>query len=193
MRALPRLQYAGLCLAALLASGAARPDETTALKRYELPNRDTLELAMPAGWTDVLEQPAGGGPPTIEIVVAEGGAAQVFVTPKWAEPTDPDVRELPLLRDAVRALAEKMQPDAAEPYLEIRPLEGANGAGYYFTATEREPKSDGFKFMNQGALQAGSLTLWFVILTNEGQDTVAVQALAMLQSAVHRRTGLDQL
>lgn len=178
--------------AAALAAACAWADEP-ALRRYELPNRDTLELAMPAGWADTLEQPAGGGPPTIEIAVAEGGATQVFVTPKWAEPTDPDVRELPLLRDAVRALAEKMQPDAAEPYLEIRPLEGANGAGYYFTATEREPKADGFKFMSQGAIQAGSLTLWFVILTNDGQDTVAVQALAMLQSAVHRRTGLDQL
>ena len=47
--------------------------------------------------------------------------------------------------------------------------------------------------MSQGALQAGSLTLWFTILTDEGQDTVAVEALAMLQAAVHRRTGLDQL
>jgi len=47
--------------------------------------------------------------------------------------------------------------------------------------------------MNQGALQVGNLTLWFTILANEGQDTVAVQALSMIQAAVHRRTGLDQL
>jgi len=68
-----------------------------------------------------------------------------------------------------------------------------HGGGFYFTATERNPRADGFKFMNQGALQAGDLTLWFTILTNEGQDTVAVEALAMLQGAVHRRTGHDQL
>jgi hypothetical protein len=47
--------------------------------------------------------------------------------------------------------------------------------------------------MNQGALQVGSLTLWFTILANDGEDTVAVEALAMLQAATHRRTGLDQL
>jgi hypothetical protein len=167
--------------------------EDAALRRYELPNRDTLELTLPAGWTDHFEQPAGGGPPTIEFAVAEGGATQVFVTPKWSEPTDKEVRELPLLRDAVRELAERIQPEAVETYIEVRPLDGANGRGYYFSATEREPKADGFKFMSQGALQAGGLTLWFVVLTNEGQDTVAVQALGMLQSAVHRRTGLDQL
>jgi hypothetical protein len=47
--------------------------------------------------------------------------------------------------------------------------------------------------MTQGALQLDTLTLWFTVLTREGEDTVAVQALGMLQSAVHRRTGLDQL
>lgn len=177
--------------AALVASGAFADDSL--LRRYELPNRDTLELSLPPGWTDHFEQPAGGGPPTIEIAIAEGGQAQVFVTPRWAEPTDKEVRELPLLRDAVRELAGRIQPEAVETYIEVRPLAGANGTGYYFTATEREPKADGFKFMSQGALQVGSLTLWFVLLTNDGQDTVAVQALGMLQSAIHRRTGLDQL
>lgn len=181
-----------LLLVAALAAALAFADDVP-LRRYELPNRDTLELVLPAGWSDEFDQPPGGGPPTIAIAVVEGGPAQVFVTPKWAEPTDKDVRELPLLRDAVHELAERIRHEAVESYIEIRPLEGANGAGYYFSATEREPKADGFKFMNQGALQAGGLTLWFVILTNDGQDTVAVQALAMLQSAVHRRTGLDQL
>jgi hypothetical protein len=162
-------------------------------RQYELPNGDTLELRLPDGWSDHVEQPEGDGPPTIEIAVTGGGAAQVFVTPKWVEPTDNEIREAPLLRDAVRELAERIQPEAAEPYIEVRPLEGADGTGYYFSATERQPKADGFKFMSQGAFPVGGLTLWFVVLTNDGEDTVAVQTLAMLQAAVHRRTGHDQL
>jgi hypothetical protein len=189
---MPRSLNIALVLLAALAAAGIRADDSP-LRRYELPNRDTLELSLPAGWTDHVEQPDGDGPPTIEIAITEGGPAQVFVTPKWTEPTDKEVRELPLLRDAVRDLAERMRPQAAEPYLEVRQLNGANGVGYYFSATDREPKADDFKFMSQGALQVGSLTLWFIVLTNEGQDTVAVQALAMLQAAVHRRTGLDQL
>lgn len=181
-----------LALAAFLAAPLAVADDAQ-LRRYELPNGDTLELTLPTGWSDRLEQPAGDGPPTIEIAVSAGGASQVFLTPKWAEPTDKSVRESPLLRDAVRDLAERIQPDAVEPYLDVRRLDGADGAGYYFAATERAPKADGFKFMIQGALPVGGLTLWFVVLTNDGEDTVAVQSLAMLQAAVHRRTGLDQL
>ena len=97
--------------AALVAANAfADP----ALRRYELPNRDTLELTLPEGWSDRIEQPDGDGPPTIEITVTAGSTAQVFVTPKWSEPTDNDVREAPILRDAVRELAERIQPEAVE-------------------------------------------------------------------------------
>jgi hypothetical protein len=181
-----------LSLAVLLGAGPSAADDA-GLRRFELPNRDTLELTLPAGWVEHLEQPAGGGAPTIEIAVADGGPRQVFVTPEWPDPLAKEVRELPSLRDAVRDLAERIQPQAVEAYLEVRQLDGANGTGFYFAATDRNPGAGDFRFMNQGALQVGELTLWFTILTNEGQDTVAVEALAMLQAAVHRRTGLDQL
>lgn len=169
------------------------PADDAGLRRFELPNRDTLELTLPAGWVEQVEQPAGGGPPTIEISVAAGGPAQVFVTPEWPDPLAKEIRELSSLRDAIRNMAERTQPQSVEPYLEVRQLDGANGTGFYFAATDRNPRPDEFKYMHQGALLAGDLTLWFTVLTNEGQDTIAVEALAMLQAAVHRRTGLDQL
>ncbi len=188
-----RSVIACLALSLLLGTGGNAPANEAALRRFELPNADTLELSLPAGWVDRLQEPAGGGPPTIEIAVSEGGPAQVFITPEWPDPVAREVRELPALRDAIRELAQRIQPQAREPVLEVRPLAGSNGRGYYFTATERSPAPGDFRFMSQGALQLDELTLWFTILTNEGEDTIAVEALAMLQSAVHRRTGLDQL
>jgi hypothetical protein len=181
-----------LSLAFLLFSAGPSAADDAGLRRFELPNSDTLELVLPAGWVEHLEQPAGGGPPTIEIAVVEGGPRQVFVTPEWPDPLANEIRELPSLRDAVRDMAERIQPQAVEAYLEVRQLDGANGTGFYYAATDNSPGPDEFRFMNQGALQVGELKVWFTILSNEGQDTVAVEALAMLQAAVHRRTGLDQ-
>ena len=178
--------------AALGTAGIALAADTEP-RRFELPNRDTLEMTLPAGWSDSLQEPAGGGPPTIEIAVSEGGPRQVFITPEWPDPVASEIRELPALRDAVRELAERIQPQAEEAYLQVRPLGGANGSGWYFTATEREPADGEFKYMTQGALQLDAMTLWFTVLTHDGDDTIAVQALGMLQTAVHRRTGLDQL
>jgi hypothetical protein len=180
-----------LLLSVVLAAAAAAHGQAPALRRYELPNLDTLELLLPPGWVDRVDQPAGGKL-TIELGPAAGERFQVFVTPEWMDPAAPEVRELPALRDAVRDAAERIKPQVVENFLQVRQLAGANGVGYYFQATDRAPRADGFKYMSEGALQVGDLTLWFTILTNEGQDTVAVEALSILQTAVHRRTGIDQ-
>jgi hypothetical protein len=180
-----------LASAALVASTGARADDPT-VRRYELPNLDTLELGLPTGWVDHVDQPAGGGPPTIELGPAEGAPFQVFVTPEWMDPNAPEIREASALRDAIRDAAERVKSQVVENYLEVRQLDGVNGIGYYFSATDRDPRADEFKYMSQGVLQVGDLTLWFSILSNDGQDTVAVEALTILQTALHRRTGLDQ-
>jgi hypothetical protein len=177
--------------AALVAASHARSDEPLA-RRYELPNLDTLELSLPTGWIDNVDQPPGGGAPTIELGPAEGAPFQVFVTPEWMDPNAGDIRETTALRDAIRDASERIGPQVVESFLEVRQLDGVNGIGYYFSATDRDARADEFKYMTQGVLQVGELTLWFTILSNDGQDTVAVEALMILQTAVHHRTGLDQ-
>lgn len=182
-----------LLFSAALAAGAlAHAQVDPALRRYELPNLDTLELRLPSGWADKVDQPPGGGPPTIELGPAEGAPFQVLVTPEWKDPTSSEIRELPMLRDSIRDAAERVKPQSVEGFIEVRQLNGVNGIGYYFSVTDRDPQADEFKYMSQGVLQVGDLTVWFTVLTNVGQDTVAVEALSILQTAVHRRTGLDR-
>ncbi|MGE0031217.1 MAG: hypothetical protein AB7T20_08895 [Steroidobacteraceae bacterium] len=178
-------------LLALAAAISARADEAPH-RRYELPNLDTLEMILPGGWQDETDLPPGGTPLTIRLYPIEGARFEVFVTPESPEPTAGDVRDTEALREAVRDAAVRIQPQATEESIEIRRLQGASGIGFYFAATDRAPQPEEFRYMNQGALQAGELTLWFSILTNDGQEAVVADTLAMLRSAVHRRTGLDQ-
>lgn len=185
------LHSIALLLLALLAGRAALADDLRT-QRYELPNLDTLELALPAGWVDSVDAPPGGVPLTIQLRPAEGPPFEVFVTPEWPEPTAPVARDADALRAAVRDAATRIQPQAVEASLEIRRLQGANGVGFYFAATDRNPFPDEFRYMNQGALLVGDLTLWFTVLTNDGQEGIVASALAMLQGAVHRGTGQDQ-
>ena len=173
------------------ASGLVLADDGS-LRRYELPNLDTLELALPAGWQDETDVPPGGIPLTIRLFPVTGAPFEVFVSPESPEPTTGDVRDAGALREAVRDAALRIQPQAVEESIEIRRLQGGSGIGFYFAATDRAPQPEEFRCMNQGALQAGELTLWFTILTNDGQEAIVTDALTMLQAAVHRRTGLDQ-
>ena len=97
-----------------------------------------------------------------------------------------------MLRDAVRDLAAKIQPQAVESYIEVRQLNGTNGIGYLHCDGPR-PGSRRVQVHEPGRPAGREPHAVVHHLANEGEDTVAVQALSMLQAAVHRRTGLDQL
>lgn len=181
-----------IAVAAWLAAGIGASDEAH-LRRYELPNLDTLELTLPPGWVEATEAaPAGEQPLTIEFAPVEGPDFRAYVTPQSSDPGQPEIMDADSLRGEVQHLSERIGPQAVEASLEIRRLQGASGVGFYFSATDRVQSPEEYRYMTQGALQTGDLILWFTILTNEGQEAMVAEGLAMLQSAVHRPTGLDR-
>ncbi len=189
----PRTALAPLLalLAAQAFGQAPEAPAATGAHRYELPNQDSLELTVPPAWEDRVDQPEDGGPPTIDLRPREGAPFEIYLTPDWPDAQDraPDADTL---REIVRAAAERIRGQSVEENLEIRRLQGASGVGFYFVATDRAPQPEEFRFMNQGALQVGDLTVTFTILTNDGQEAVVEEAFAMLKSAVYRDTGGDQ-
>jgi hypothetical protein len=181
-----------LATAVLFAGGLALADDTR-LRRFELPNLDTLELTLPPGWVEGTEAaPAGEQPLTIEFAPVEGPDFRAFLTPESSDTGEPAMMDADTLRGEVQQLAERIGPQAVEGSLEIRRLQGQSGVGFYFSATDRVQSPEEYRYMTQGALQTGDLILWFTILTNEGQEAKVAEALTMLQSAVHRATGLDR-
>jgi len=192
-----RLATAIVPLVALLATPSAGWTREAGAHRYELPNLDILELMVPPAWDETVDQPDDGGPPTIRLRPKEGAPFEIYVTPDWPESPDEAVPDAETLRETVRGAAERIRDlppgeKPAEETPEIRRLQGASGVGFYFIATDRAPQPEEFRYMNQGALEVGDLTVTFTILTNEGQDAVVEEAFAILKAAVHRDTGLDQ-
>lgn len=184
--------FAITTIVALLAAQAGSQAQETPARRYELPNLDSLELIVPPAWVDTVDQPADGGPPTIQLQPREGAPFEILITPAWPDAPEESAPDAETLREAVRSAAERIRDQAVEETLEIRRLQGGSGVGFYFVATDRAPKPEEFKYMNQGVLQVGDLTVMFTILTNDGQDAVTEEAFALLKGAVHRDTGLDQ-
>jgi hypothetical protein len=175
---------------ALLAAAFAWADESR-LRRYELPNLDTLELTLPPAWVDNVDVPPGGAPLTIQLTPADGAPFAVHLTPQSPDPTAARVMDSAALYEAVRESAERIRPQTIEETVDIERLRGTRGAGYFYSLTDREPPPGEFRYMTQGALQVGALIVWFTILTNDGQAAEVDRALAMLQSLEHRGTGQD--
>lgn len=170
--------------------GAARADDSR-LRRYELPDFDALEMILPEGWQDRVDEQPGSAELSIELRPELGCAFEIYVSPEPNGQAPGRVQDVETLRESVRDAARRLPVPAAEP-LEIRRLQGADGVGFYFVAADLAPLPDEFRHLVQGALLAGGLVLRFEILTNDQADPAIAQALAMLQGAVHRDRGLGR-
>ena len=168
------------CLFAVLWLAVAAEGET---KHYALPDKTSLELSIPAGWQDEVKEGESGTPPTIFLTPREGPRFQLLVTPIWRPRPEVPVASAEQIRQSVQRAADQVKPQAAESFLPVQELTGAKGPGYYFSATDKAPKPDQFKYLTQGMLLVGELAVTFSILTNDGQEKMRDAALDMLKRA----------
>jgi hypothetical protein len=171
-------------------AGTVMADDSR-LRRYELPDFDALEMLLPEGWQDSVDEQPGSAEFTIELRPGLGAAFEAYVTPEPNGQAPGRVQDADTLRESVRDAALRLPLPAGE-VPEIRRLQGADGVGYYFVATDLAPLPDEFRHLVQGALLAGGLVLRFEILVNDEADPAIAQALAMLQGAIHRDRGLGR-
>jgi len=169
---------------AFFAAGSACAADTTA-RKYPLAQRGGLQMSVPAAWADEVRTAPGGVPPTIALRPRSGLAFEVLVTPIWrARPDIPEATK-EAIRQSVQRAADDVKSDAVEQTIAIRELAGASGPGFYFSATDKAPKPGEYKYLTQGIVKVSDLTVTFTILTNDGQEQVAKDALDMVRSAAH--------
>lgn len=173
-----------LTLALLFTAAAAAAADN--VRSYALPGHGSLELEVPAAWQDIVER-TQGLPPTIKVSAKEGPDFQVLLTPIWAASPDKPLPTKEQLKAGVQRMADHVAKQAVEPVVEVKELKGRQGSGYYFSATDRRPRRNEYKYMTQGILALGDVHMSFTILTNDGQEKVARDALEMVSRARHRR------
>ena len=188
MAAMMALYGGGACAAGIEEMKPAIPaaaDKGAAARTYALPGHGALQLQVPQSWREVLHQTSNELPPIILFTPTDGKAFKIAVTPLYphgigmAQPTLADMRK------SVEMAVEEARKQAVEKELPIHELKGPSVNGYYFSATDKAPKPGEYKYMTQGFFLAGGLAPTFTILTNDGSENVAAEALAMLRNAVH--------
>ena len=177
-----RLVKYALTQAMLVAATLAAAEPTT-VHTFPVPNQGTLQLTAPKSWPVEMRTSANAGLPTIAFGPKQGTTWTILITP-----LSPARKDQPLPTPAVKQMVERAAQDAkaqsVEQSLTIKELKSGAHVGYYFSATDRAPKADEFKYMTQGMFTLGELLLSFTILTNEGHDTVVPAALNMIKGAV---------
>jgi len=172
---------AGLLLSFAVATTAVAADGEK--KVFPLPDSSKLELTIPAGWKGEAKTAQGKAPAMIVLTPREGAGFQVVITPVARQRPGTSADTAIQMRQSVQDAADKVKASAAESILTAEELTGAPGPGYYFSATDREPKPTEFKYLTQGMLLVGDVIVSFGILTNDGQEKAKDEALAILKGA----------
>lgn len=157
-------------------------------RSYSLGDRGSLELDPPATWDDMVER-TQGLPPTIRFSAPEGAQFEVLLTPTWALAPGAKMPGKEEIRAGVQRGADSAARQSVERLIAVKELKGKQGDGYYFSATDRRPKRNEYKYLTQGVTAVGDLRVAFTILTNDGQEQVVKDALAMVAGARHRKGG----
>jgi hypothetical protein len=150
-----------------------------------LPGREGLVMDLPSGWKAQVRRPDPALPPTIAVTDSDPKAFQVLITPVWPAahakaPTGAEIRHV------VQLGADQARPRATEAELKLHDLDSSGKYGYYFSATDRAPGADGYKYLTQGALGVSELRVDFKVQANEPPSPATDKALELLRSV--RRT-----
>jgi hypothetical protein len=162
----------------------------TVERRYTLPDHGQIVVQVPRSWKDQVRQPPKRLPPTIAFHQSSGQPFEFLITTIWPATKDRPPQSGEVLRKQVTQAAENAKSQSIESELKITEFQGRSGEGFYFSATDRAPKRGEFRFLTQGILRVGTLTVTFTILTNDRHEPIVTQALELLKSAVHEASAI---
>lgn len=153
--------------------------------RYPLSDHGFFQIHVLSSWRDELRQPPDRLPPAILLKPETGNAFAMLMTPVWPSKKEISSPTVQKIKELVQESAERVKPQSVEHVINVVELTGTSGKGYYFSATDRAPKPGEYKYLTQGILAVGELTVTFTILTNDSQGEIARDALTVVREAKH--------
>jgi hypothetical protein len=182
---LPRLARHALSLVLLLLSAVAAADSTV-LRTFTFPEVGKLQMRAPEGWPVEMRASSRSELPTVAFGPRDEVTFQVLITPLSSSGRAKALMAADMRR-MVEMSAQEAQAQSVEKTLALQELDAGTHRGYYFSATDRAPGPDEYKYMTQGVLALEDVLLTFTILHNDGHESVVAAALSMLKTAAQLR------
>ena len=174
----------GFLVFAALSCAAAAGDTGPALRRVNLSGNGALDLPAPPTWHVEATRPLAFLPPTIEFSPAEGKSFSILITVLTRPENDTHFNDPKTVSRRVAKARDKAVESATTRHITILELKGEQLSGYYFSATDRHPEPDGWKYMTHGSAALDDLLLIFTIFSNDPEQPEVEPTLAMLRQAM---------
>lgn len=158
-----------------------------------IPGRGTLTFNLPSAWREVRRITPKDLPPTIEFERGGSPRGSFQMTVLWSPKNDPSFTSSEKIREICLAGQAALKGGTVEQELPLHPLKGAQGAGFFYEATDRSYKAPAgnpppgeFPVLTHGELGVGQLIMGFTIMSDAKGDPAVNEAMASVQKAVHQ-------
>ena len=150
--------------------------------RVPVSGRGTVVLSVPDSWDEGIDRSDVNASPTVILVPSKGKAFHIQMSVIW--PGTPGVPNLTreAVREQVRRASDGPKAQAVERELPVVEFSGPKGFGAYFSATDRAPEPDGYKYMTQGMVVMSDVRITFTVLVNGEPAPVLQQVLEILKN-----------
>jgi hypothetical protein len=156
-------------------------------RRFPLPGHGAVVMTVPPSWTDEVPRRSDDLTTTIIFTPEIGSAFKVMVTPLWTKKNDAVLPSDSEIRANIEGSIASVRDRAMESSIPVRRLRRGAVQGYYFSATDRDPRPGEFKFMTQGTVVCGKLVVAFTVLSNDRTGKIEKDAVSMIGSMQHVR------
>jgi hypothetical protein len=160
--------------------------QVSSTRQFSIPGHGGLVLQVPEAWKYEILQPPDNLPPTITFSPSSGAPFKMMVTAGGGAIPGEQSLDTSTLRKQVESAAKSAGSQSIEKLIKMQELTGPAINGFYFSATDKAPKTGEYRCMTQGIARLGDIVLAFTILTNDGQDAIVKAGLEMLRGAVPR-------
>ncbi len=142
----------------------------------------TVVLSVPDSWDEGIDRSDPNAPPTVLLVPSKGKSFHILMSVIW--PSTPGVPNLTreAVREQVRRASDGPKARAVERELPVVEFSGPTGFGAYFSATDRAPEPDGYKYLTQGMFVMSEARIMFTVLVNGEPAPVLRQVLEILKT-----------
>ncbi|APV48911.1 hypothetical protein BWI17_03955 [Betaproteobacteria bacterium GR16-43] len=162
-------------LLAVLDAMAFRAKSLEGARQYPAGSGKYLALDLPPDWRDAL----GKGIGTVEVMPATGENWKMLMTvlPPRDRDAPPPTREQ--LLDATKAVIIRIREQSTGD-LQPREFKGRSATGFRFSATDKNPAPGEYRFMSQGVMAVGNVSVTFTVLSNAGEEKSVARMLDIL-------------
>lgn len=154
-----------------------------------VPGHGGLRLELPAQWKETARSTPKGLPPTITFERQGTPRGSLEITVLWTPKPDPTFAQEANIRALTLKGQAQVRDKALEKVLPLLTLQGAQGKGFYYVATDRAykatvpPTAGEYPVLTHGEVGVEVCVVSFSLFSDEKDSTATQEGLAAVRGA----------